>query len=201
MSKFQTITLGYDVGTKLLRAARAFKMPEKTGEKKTFTPDIRSKINKKIRRAFKALKKLSPIWMEDELLYFGPREGWTARARSEEDREKLAPGAGEQVDKKHYSAIDGRVEIEINLSKSEREGIYWLMYLMCHPGSEACLGAGQQDDYVWSVAEKLHYTKQLEEAIGINEDETIEVKTDDEFAEEEGEVEEETAEEPVKAGA
>jgi len=178
VGKLKTIDLTLDQGTALMRAAYGWKMPEKVGEK-SFVPNVRANINRKFLRLFRVLKKKSNIWLEDQLLYFGPREGWVEKQRSLTDREKLAPGASEQVDKKSYTAKDHKKSIEVDLGNAAKDGLYWLLYLMSHPESKMCLGAGKQEEFVWDLVEKISATKPLEKEIGLTENETIEIEYED----------------------
>jgi hypothetical protein len=195
-SKFYKLSVTH--GTNLLRVAKIIKMPEKVGEKK-FSSNVRATLNKKIRVLYKTLKKLSPLTDQDKLC-FGPIELWRKKERTFEECATLAKSAGvpvEDVDRVIYEAKDWNIEVDARLSADARDGLYWMLFMWCHPESPMCQGAGAQDSLVWPLAEQLRCVKALEKDTGLDANETMEVKYDDEEESSEETKEEEKEEEPV----
>ena len=171
------VNLTQQQGTPILRIAYQGVFPEKVG-KKEFTTGMRATFLKEMRLLTKALKKVSQILLKYKKLYFGP-EGWYTRNDSTEKGDDLSEsGLNEQLkfivlEQHLHSAQD------VALTGEARNGLYRVLYLLSHPGSPFCVGGGLQDDIVWAVADQIHCVPALEEAIGLNAGETVQVRYDD----------------------
>jgi hypothetical protein len=173
---FIMVKLTLDQGNYLLRLSHNCVFPEKIGDR-SFTHSQRATFAKEIRQLYKALKKVSPILQKDRQLYFGDREHY------EEVAVKLTPGEDMTSDERSRFKVkkdEGTIEEGVELTGQAKNGAFRLIYLSTHPDSKYFMPPGAQEETVWPIAERLHCTAVLEEAIGLAKADTWEIKWDDE---------------------
>lgn len=169
-------------GTQFMRMARVVAFPEKVGDR-SFSAGMRATFQSEIRQLYKTLKKHSPIFQEEGLVYFGPREWW--------QKVELRPSSVQHDDismddeRIRYKVAPGCLDktITVELTGEARRGLYRLLYLCVHPDSGRTFPAGLQDELVWPVAEELKCVSALESDCELKKKETVEVKWDDEAGE------------------
>ena len=178
-------------------------MPAKLGTRE-ITWSQRSSINKKIGRLMEELEEISPIYQERFIRMFGPEENWIKKAM-EKPEDDDAP-----INYKYsLSVVNSRKIVKVKLSAGAREGLYWLLVLWSHPEAKTeerepipyTIGAGQQNHMVWDVARTIKRTQSLSKEIGLDKNDSIEVKDDVEEVEEKAEEVEGKVKEPVVAQA
>ena len=169
------ISITVEQGNNLFRAAYLWKFPKKVGEK-SFSEGTVSTFNDYIRQFVKACKKVSPIWREEKRLYFGPREAWERLETVLTQRQREELPIGSIPDDVQYKNKAKDMEVPITLTGEARQGLFWICYLMLHPSSDGMLAAGQQDDLVWPVVERLgnKAVATMQEHIGLTKKETVE---------------------------
>lgn len=176
------ISITFSQGSTLLRLLHTpgWKIGKEVGEKK-FSESVSSQCNKRMHLFFKLLRKNSPILRDEDKFYFGPKEDydtWTRKPVKKEIEE------GENPDKELtiYEVKDPKKTVDLDLTGKERDGLYWSLFLISHPGSVFCQGPAAQELLVWPLAEQIGMTGQLEEDIVLKKGEIAELTDDSERA-------------------
>lgn len=172
-------------GTNLLRILHtpAFKIGEKVGERK-FSESAASQANKRMRLFYKLLRKNSPLLVEDDKVFFGPREEYSTWKRKPL-KEEVESGENPEKNITVYEPNNPKKTVDLDMTGKERDGLYWALFLLAHPSSNFSQGPMVQDVLVWPLAEQIHMTGQLEEDTCLKKGEVVELKDDEEREKEE----------------
>lgn len=185
------ISVTLSQGSNLMRLLHTpgWKIGKEVGEKK-FTDNIASNCNKRMHLFYKLLRKNSPILRDEDKVHFGPREEYETWERKPL---KLEIEAGENPEKDItiYEILDLKRTVDLDLTGKERDGLYWTLFLSCHPASPYCQGPAGQDMLVWPLVEQIGMTGQLEEDIGVSKGQVQELVDDSERAKKEADAQKE----------
>ena|SRR3990167_8716013 len=159
------LTITYFQGQTLLGFINAgAHMPEKFGAgetAETFDVAERGFLDDQIRKFRKVLVSYCHHRKETKQILFGDRENWTLKSP-----EFCAnPNCGIPLNgrgKELYEMKDKDEFYKIKIDEDdEKEGLYWTLVLMAHPGSPFLQSIQTREDIVWPLAKMIEADKQL----------------------------------------
>ncbi|MGH7260552.1 MAG: hypothetical protein ACREI9_07695 [Nitrospiraceae bacterium] len=157
------------MGQRLLKVALNFALPEKLDEKHPYSIVERGMAAEEVRALYRELQKVSPMTQHPERwTLFGPEENF-------------APLRGDAQAITGYRMMDSNLEIQIGLSEDALSGTVWCLLAMLHPSSAIVLGAGEQEDIAWPLAERIKRTRVIRKTIGLDEGKSTRWKSDEEL--------------------
>lgn len=188
MSKI--ISLTAPQGTTLTRVLLSLKFPDKVGDPakggRQWTHDDLSAIDEKLRALKKALKRVSPIWEEEDKLWFGRRDAYAVK-----NVPKKEPGPGDDLiedgdapakTEKAYDYDQSKTKLttDVEMNGSAARGLALLCYLWLDPQSQQRLAIGAQDELAWPIVEQLKAVPWMRSMLGLDKKVQDEIAFEDE---------------------
>jgi len=141
-------------GQLLLKRALTFTLPEKIGDKLSYTSEQRAIASMDVVELYRILREHSPMVSMKHIACFGPEDIWQPVGNS---------GDAEAS----WKLITPDAKLRIAFSEAARSGAYWCLLLHVHPLSKDVLSAGYLAETIWPLAEALRFEATLRKAIGI----------------------------------
>lgn len=186
----KTVSLTPVQGTNLIRFVLNMKFPEKVGEpgkggRQFASPDL-SAIEEKLRAFKKAMKDVSPIWKDEDKLWFGNPEAFKAKqvpkAPEGPNDELVEDGDSPAKTEKawDYDQTKLKLTTDVELNGSAARGLAWLLWLWLHPSSQHRLNIGAADELAWPLVEQLKAGAWMKEMLGLDKKIADEITFEDE---------------------
>lgn len=180
-------------GTNLIRFALNMKFPEKVGEPgkggRAFTSNDVHAIDEKIRAFKKAMKDVSPIWKDEDKLWFGKAEAYKCKDIPKQDDGPDADltenaDAPEKTEKSwDYDQSKVKLTTDVELNGSAARGLAWLLWLWLHSASQFRLNIGAADELAWPIVDQLKAGPWMREMLGLDKKIADEITFEDEKTE------------------